>query len=144
MKFLNKSFGDHSIRILLLRVILGVIMFAHGSQKLLGWFGGRGLEATIAGWGDKLEIPPFLGYLAIFAEFFGGFFLVIGLLTRLSAVGTAITMAVAVFAVHWSGGFFMPKGIEFALTLLIISIVIFLSGPGKYSLDEKFFNIKSE
>ncbi len=144
MKFLIKSFGNYSFQIFLLRLILGTVMFAHGSQKIMGWFGGRGLEATIATWGDKLAIPPMLGYLAIFAEFFGGFFLIIGLLTRFSAIGTAITMAVAVFAVHWSGGFFMPKGIEFALTLLIISIVMFLSGPGKYSLDEKFFNIKSE
>ena len=117
-------------------------MIAHGAQKMFGWFGGKGLEGTANVFYEKLGIPEFLAYIASFTEFFGGIFLITGFLTRLSSIGIAITMAVAAFYVHGSNGFFMPNGYEFALSLLIIAIVIIFEGPGKISLDDKIFNKK--
>lgn len=134
-----KQYFSSSFQILLLRLILGAVVFAHGAKKLPGWFGGSGFNATLNSFEENLGIPPILGFLAIISEFFGGMFLALGLLTRISALAIGITMAVAVFSVHWADGFFLPRGIEFALTLMIISIVIFFSGPGKFSLDQKFF-----
>ncbi len=137
---LLKELLNQSFQILLLRIILGIVMFAHGAKKLPGWFGGSGFNATLDSFQNNLGIPPILGFLAIITEFFGGIFLTLGLLTRVSAAATAVTMGVAVFVAHWDNGFFLPRGIEFALTLLIIAIVLFISGPGKFSLDEKLFN----
>src|SRR4029450_2772772 len=78
------------------RVVLGVAFFVHGSQKLLGWFGGHGLSATIKTFRDQMGIPPPLTYLAIAAEFFGGLGLIIGLLARVGALGIASKMSVAI------------------------------------------------
>ena len=74
----------------LVRVVLGVVIFAHGAQKLLGWFGGPGLGATLSAFRDQLRIPPALACLAIAAEFFGGLGLIVGLLTRVAALGVAV------------------------------------------------------
>ena len=81
------------------RVVLGVAFFVHGSQKLLGWFGGHGLSATVRTFRDQMGIPAPLTYLAITAEFFGGLGLIFGLLARVAALGIAITMIVAMFKV---------------------------------------------
>ena len=90
--------GDWVLTIV--RVVLGVVLFAHGVQKLLGWFGGPGLSATLKMFRDQLRIPAPLAFLAIAAEFFGGLGLIFGLLTRIAALGIAITMAVAMVVVH--------------------------------------------
>jgi putative oxidoreductase len=89
------------------RVVLGVAFFVHGSQKLFGWFGGHGLSATIKTFRDQMGIPAPLTYLAIAAEFFGGLGLIIGLLTRVAALGIAITMVVAMIKVHLKFGFLL-------------------------------------
>lgn len=91
----------------IVRVVLGVVLFAHGAQKLLGWFGGSGLSATLSTFRDQLRIPAPLAFLAIAAEFFGGLGLIFGLLTRIAALGIAITMAVAMVMVHLRYGFFL-------------------------------------
>lgn len=136
-----KPFTDVSTAVLLLRVVLGVVFFAHGAQKVLGWWGGPGLAGTVqfmAGMG----IPAFLAYAAAFTEFLGGIFLILGFLTRISAVGIGITMLVAIFMVHLKQGFFAPGGIEYSLTLGVISLVILLLGPGRYSVDYNLFHKK--
>jgi putative oxidoreductase len=120
-----------------LRVGAGVIFAAHGAQKLFGWFGGYGLEGT-GGWMASIGIEPgvLMAALAGGAEFFGGLFLIVGLLVRPAAVVLAITMVVAITAVHLQNGLFMSNnGYEFGLALLVISVGLALRGAGSISLD---------
>lgn len=131
--------------LLVLRLALGVIFLAHGSQKVLGLFGGEGLQATVANFQAYLGIPPVFGTVAAFTEFLGGIGLVVGFLTRLSALGIGVTMIVAAFKVHLANGFFLNfsceagkgHGIEYNLALLGIALALVLTGGGDYSLDKK-------
>src|SRR5262249_9159430 len=91
----------------LVRVILGSIMFLHGTQKMFGWFGGYGFEARMGYFTHTLGIPPIFGFLAIVAEFFGGLALVFGLLGRVAALGIMTNMTVAALMVHVPNGLFM-------------------------------------
>ena len=127
---------------LALRLGAGVIFTAHGAQKLFGWFGGYGLEGT-AGWMESIGLAPgtLMAALAGGAEFFGGLFIIAGLLVRPSAIVLAITMLVAIFAVHWPNGLFMSNsGYEFGLALLVISISLAFRGAGSLSLDNLLQN----
>jgi len=124
------------------RVVLGVAFFVHGSQKLLGWFGGHGLSATVRTFRDQMGIPAPLTYLAIAAEFFGGLGLIVGLLARVAALGIAITMIVAMFKVHLKFGFLLNwfgdrpgHGIEYHLLALALALLIIVHGAGAFSLD---------
>ncbi|PYS08021.1 MAG: hypothetical protein DMG15_28400 [Acidobacteria bacterium] len=130
----------------LARVILGVVFFAHGAQKLLGWFGGHGLNATIGMFRDQLGIPAPLAYLAIAAEFFGGLGLIVGFLARVAAVGVAVTMAVAMVKVHLQHGFFLNwfgdkqgHGFEYHLLALALALVVIVHGAGAFSLDRALY-----
>ena len=119
------------------RVAVGTIFAAHGAQKLFAWFGGYGLEGT-AGWMASIGLEPglLLATLAGSAEFFGGLFLIIGLLVRPSAMVLAITMVVAIITVHFENGLFMSNnGYEFALALLVISAGLIVRGAGSLSVD---------
>ena len=121
-----------------LRVITGGIFFAHGAQKLFGWFGGYGLKGT-ANWMASIGLEPsvLLTVLAGSAEFFGGLLLILGLLVRPTALVLAVTMLVAIFSVHISNGFFISNnGYEFALALLVINIALFIRGAGSFSIDQ--------
>src|SRR5215471_10082470 len=89
---------DHTLT--LLRVGLGVVFFAHGAQKMLGWFGGNGYAATVSYFTHGLGIPEAFAVLAILAEFFGGIGLILGLLSRIAAFGIAVNMFVALFLIH--------------------------------------------
>jgi len=124
------------------RVVLGVVLFAHGAQKLLGWFGGPGLSASLNMFRDQLRIPVPLALLAIAAEFFGGLGLIVGLLTRIAALGIAITMLVAMVMVHLRYGFFLNwfgnkpgHGIEYHLMVIALAIVVMTQGAGAFSFD---------
>jgi len=120
-----------------LRAGAGVIFAAHGAQKLFGWFGGYGLEGT-GGWMASIGIEPgvLMAALAGGAEFFGGLLLIVGLLVRPAAVVLAITMVVAIAAVHLQNGLFMSNnGYEFGLALLVISVGLAIRGAGSISLD---------
>mgnify|MGYP006074984315 FL=1 len=120
-----------------LRAGAGVIFAAHGAQKLFGWFGGYGLEGT-GGWMASIGIEPgvLMAALAGGAEFFGGLLLIVGLLVRPAAVVLAITMIVAIAAVHLQNGLFMSNnGYEFGLALLVISVGLAIRGAGSISLD---------
>ncbi|MBI4458963.1 MAG: DoxX family protein [Acidobacteria bacterium] len=125
-----------------LRLILGIVFFAHGAQKVLGWFGGAGLQATTQFFAG-MNIPAPLAYLAIAAEFLGGLGLIVGLLGRVAAFGIFCNMAVAVFLVHLPNGFFMNwtgsqpgEGFEYHLLALALSLGIMVRGSGALSLDQ--------
>ncbi|RIY42360.1 DoxX family protein [Neopusillimonas maritima] len=125
---------------LVLRAVAGVIFFAHGAQKLFGWFGGYGLTGT-GQFMASLGLSP--GYamalLAGSAEFFGGLALIIGLLVRPASVILAVTMVVAILSVHIGNGLFMSNnGYEFALALLAMTVSLSFSGAGKLGLDGVF------
>ncbi len=128
-----------SIATLLPRIILFLVFFVHGGQKMFGWFGGPGLENTAAFMNEQLGIPVFLGYMAAMAEFFGAVFLLLGFLTRLSALSLAITMMVAILTVHPDTFLLANGGMEYTLTLLVMSLIAFILGPGKISLDALIF-----
>ncbi|HCB61050.1 MAG: hypothetical protein A2W93_07035 [Bacteroidetes bacterium GWF2_43_63] len=121
------------------RVILALVFMFHGGQKMFGWFGGGGLEATAAFMNINLDIPVFLGYAAALAEFFGAVFILLGLFTRLSAFVLGSTMLVAIVTVHPDAFLLAEGGMEYTLTLLFMSVVAFILGPGKISLDAVLF-----
>ncbi|SDG11246.1 DoxX family protein [Phytopseudomonas seleniipraecipitans] len=123
----------------ILRVLVGIIFVAHGSQKLFGWFGGYGLEG-VAQWMESIGLAP--GYLMALmagsAEFFGGLALIVGLLVRPAAVALTFTLVVAIFSVHISNGLFMAdNGYEFALALMAATLALLVEGAGRLSLDKR-------
>jgi len=127
---------------LVLRVLLGVVFFPHGMQKLLGWFGGPGFEGTMGFFTGTLGIPVIFAFLAIIAEGLGALGLITGFLTRISAFGIAVNMAVAVYLLHWQNGFFMNwfgkqagEGYEYHLLVIAIAIALIIKGGGKLSVD---------
>lgn len=129
----------------LLRLVLGVVFFFHGSQKLLGWFGGYGYTGTMGFFTHQLGIPASLATLAIFAEFFGGIGLIIGFLTRIAAVGIVMNMFVAIMMVHAKVGFSMNwsglqkgEGYEYHLLAIAIGVSLIVAGAGALSLDRLF------
>ncbi|MHB8122261.1 MAG: DoxX family protein [Desulfuromonadaceae bacterium] len=132
---------------LMLRIPLGLIFMAHGSQKLLGLFGGHGLTWTFNTYEDKMGIPPIFTLLAIIAEFGGGFGILTGFLTRLSAAGISAVMLVAIYKIHWSHGFFLNlncvagrgHGIEYNIALLGIALYLMIAGGGRWCLDRLVF-----
>ncbi|NDW19998.1 DoxX family protein [Alteromonas hispanica] len=136
---LNKIFiTNDSIAGAILRLPVGIILAAHGAQKLFGMFGGYGLEGT-AQWMESIGLAPgfVMALLAGSAEFFGGIALILGFLTRPAAAVSAFTMLVAIFSVHASNGLFMSNnGYEFALSLFAITAALAVQGGGKYSVDK--------
>lgn len=125
-----------------IRIVLGGVMFAHGAQKMLGWFGGYGFSGTMGFFENQMHIPAALAFLAIAAEFFGGLGLVAGLLGRVAAFGIAVNMVVAVLTVHFANGLFMNwsgtqkgEGYEYHLLVLAITAAILVKGSGAWSVD---------
>jgi putative oxidoreductase len=133
---------DDSATTSLLRVVLGIVFFAHGAQKMLGWFGGFGFSGTMGFFTGVMHIPAPFAFLAIAAEFFGAIGLILGFLTRIAAFGIGVNMLVAITKVHHVFGFFMnwtgtQKGEGFEFHLLVLAIVTFLiiRGAGAFSVD---------
>lgn len=130
--------------LLLLRLTLGFVIFPHGAQKLLGWFGGYGFKGTMGYFRQNFPAP--LGLLVIVTEFFGSLGLIVGLLTPLCALGILCIMVGATFTVHLEHGFFMNwmgqqkgEGFEFHLLAIAIAIVLIAHGGGLWSLDRVLF-----
>ena len=127
---------------LILRVMLGAVMFPHGTQKLLGWFGGYGFSVTISAFTDKLHLPAALALLVIFGEAFGAVGLICGFLSRVAAFGILCIRSGAIATVHWPNGFFMNwsgkqagEGFEYHLLAIAISAAILIGGGGRWSVD---------
>ena len=127
---------------LMLRLVLGAVMFPHGAQKLLGWFGGHGYSATMGFLTRGMHLPAPVAVLVIMAEFFGALGLVTGTLTRVAAAGVAAVMLGAVATVHWHNGFFMNwagtqhgEGFEYHLLALAMAGVLVATGGGRLSVD---------
>src|SRR6201997_4896087 len=99
--------ADDSLATAILRLTLGAVFFAHGAQKMLGWFGGYGFHGTMGFFTQELHLPAVLAFLAICAEFFGGLGLIVGFLTRIAAFGVLCNMVTAVLLVHHRFGLFM-------------------------------------
>jgi len=128
----------------ILRMAAGVMIFPHGLQKTIGWFGGPGFSAQMAGF-ERSHIPAAFAFLAIMAEFLGGLGLLLGALTRIAAFGLAVDMIVAVYILHWRNGLFMNwtghqkgEGFEFHILVVAMAIVLMARGGGAASVDRAF------
>ena len=124
--------------ILLLRCILGTILFVVGAGKVLGWFGGSGFQTTIQFY-NKMGYSVFLTYLSSYTEFIGGFLIIIGLLTRPALIAVIINMIIAT-SVMLPNGFLRSSGASYPFTFLITAIVILLTGPMNISIDSFLFH----
>jgi putative oxidoreductase len=134
--------------VFILRILLGIVFFPHGMQKLLGWFGGYGFAGSMGFFTGQMGIPAIFAFLAIMAEGLGSLGLLTGLLTRVAAFGITVNMIVAVYMIHWHNGFFMNwfgamssagkpagEGFEFHLLVIAIGIALMIKGGGRWSLD---------
>lgn len=126
----------------IVRLVLGVVFFAHGAQKLLGWFGGPGLKDTLHTMHETLGLPASLAFAAVGAEFFGGLGLIVGLLSRVAAIGIGVTMLTAIVMVNGRYGLFLNwfgdrkgHGYEYHLLAIALALVIIMRGSGAMSLD---------
>ena len=140
MRKLLSTSNDFTLTIV--RLVLGVTFFAHGAQKMLGWFGGYGFHGTMGFFTQQMGIPAPLAFLAICAEFFGGLGLIVGLLSRIAAFGIIVNMLVAIAKVHHFNGFFMNwtgqqkgEGFEYHLLAIALLLVVLIKGAGALSVD---------
>jgi putative oxidoreductase len=141
MDMLFGTFASKSL--LIVRVVLGVIFFAHGAQKVFGWFGGPGLRGVIGYFKQALGVPAPLTVLAAFTELLGGLAMIVGLLARPAAVGLILVMLVAVAKVHSRNGFFLNwalepgkgHGYEMNLALIGMALAVLVGGAGVLSID---------
>jgi putative oxidoreductase len=132
---------DNDYTLAVLRVIFGIVFFAHGAQKALGWFGGPGFNGTI-NFFQQAGIPAPLAVLAIAAEFLGGLGLLVGFLARMAALGIITNMVVAILMVHSQVGLFMNwsgdqkgEGFEFHLLAIALGLAVLVKGAGALSID---------
>jgi putative oxidoreductase len=140
LKMLVKTETDYMVA--LSRLVLGFLFFVHGSQLLLGWFGGFGLSGSMHFFTEQLGIPAVFAFLAIATQFFGGFLLIVGLVGRLAALTIICNMVVAVVKVHWQYGLFMNwfgtqkgEGFEYHLLVVTIGLLVVVRGSGAFSID---------
>jgi putative oxidoreductase len=127
---------------LMLRVGLGGVIFAHGAQKLFGWFGGNGFEGTMGFFTQQMGLPWLVAFLVIIGESLGSLGLIAGFFTRFTAAGFIVIMLGAIATVHWPQGFFMNwfgqqqgEGYEFHLLVIAMSAALVIAGGGKWAVD---------
>jgi putative oxidoreductase len=130
---------------LILRVVVGGIMFPHGAQKLMGWFGGYGFNATMQFFQINMKLPWVISFSIILIEFFGSLGLIFGIATRLWAIGLFIIMACAIYTTCFANGLFMNwygnqagEGYEYHVLVMGMCATLFIIGGGKLSLDFLF------
>lgn len=139
---LKKILGtDDNVSLLVLRLMLALVFFPHGAQKVFGWFGGNGFSATMGFFVEK-GIPAVLAFLAIMAESVGVLALFAGFLTRFAALGIAVNMIICAAGNHLKNGFFMNwmgtqqgEGFEYHLLAVAISLALIIGGGGRWSVD---------
>lgn len=135
---------SNDVTALIARLALGIVIFPHGAQKALGWFGGYGVAGTLDFFTAKMGIPMLFALLVIAAEFLGSLGLIVGFLSRVAAFGIFCVMATATMMVHWQVGFFMNwggklpaghEGFEFHILAMALAIVVMVRGAGALSVD---------
>jgi putative oxidoreductase len=135
MRAANTS-AAHDLGLLLVRLILGIVLMFHGSQKLFGWFDGMGMEKFtqfLEEW--QIPMPQISAYLSAGTEFFGGALLILGFLTRLVAIPVVINMLVAIITVHRNAFAHKDDGMEYALMLCVVALALVFMGAGRFSVD---------
>lgn len=141
----NKIFNTNNDLIgLVTRLTLGLIIFPHGAQKLLGIFGGYGFGATMDFFSDRMHLPWIIGFMVIVIEFIGSISLIMGFASRLWSALTIMLFIGIIFTSHLDSGFFMNwfgnqkgEGYEYHLLVIGLALATFINGSGKYSIDEK-------
>ena len=144
MNIIQRILSTHGgIAALIARLTLGLVMFPHGAQKMLGWFGGYGFTGTMGFFTGMMHIPALFALLAILAEFLGSLGLIVGLFSRVAALGIAVNMVVAILMVHSANGFFMNwfgkqagEGFEYHLLAIGLALIVLIQGGGAVSLDQ--------
>ncbi|UCG78561.1 MAG: DoxX family protein [Nitrospirota bacterium] len=133
---------DDEYASLVLRVMLGLVFFPHGAQKLFGWFGGNGFSATMGFFTTQAGIPTIFAFLAIMAESVGALALIAGFFTRVAALGIAVNMVICALANHLQHGFFMNwfgqqkgEGFEFHILAVALAAGLIIKGGGRWSVD---------
>jgi putative oxidoreductase len=126
----------------IIRIVLGAILFPHGAQKLLGWFGGYGFSGTMGFLTGTAGLPWVVAFLVITIEFFGALALILGFATRVVAIGIIVLFAGIIFTSHLNNGFFMNwsgqlqgEGYEYHLLVIGMALALLISGAGKWSVD---------
>lgn len=133
---------DDSWAGLVLRVMLGLVLFPHGAQKFLGWYGGFGFGGTMGFFTDTMHLPWLVAFLVIVGEFFGSLGLLVGFLTRFTAASVVVIMVGAILTTHLPHGFFMNwfgkqqgEGFEYHLLVIAICAALMITGAGRWSVD---------
>ena len=128
---------------LIIRIVLGAILFPHGAQKLLGWFGGYGFNGTMGFLTGSMGLPWIIAFLVIIIEFFGALALIFGFGTRIAAFGIIVLFA-GIMIGHLQNGFFMNwtgqlqgEGYEYHLLVIGMALALLISGAGRWSADYK-------
>jgi len=126
----------------IIRIVLGLILFPHGAQKMLGWFGGYGFNGTMGFLTGTAGLPWIMAFLVVAIEFFGAIALIVGFATRIVAVGIISLFTGIIATSHLQNGFFMNwygnlkgEGYEFHLLIIGMAIALLVSGAGKWSVD---------
>lgn len=145
MKKIVFATDSNNITTAIARIILGFVLFPHGAQKLLGWFGGYGFEGTMNYFTEAKGLPWIVGFVVILIEFFGALSLIVGFATRFWAVCILILAPGIVITEHWGNGFFMNwfgnqagEGYEYFILMAGLALVLIISGGGKWSIDARF------
>ena len=133
---------------LIVRLALGIVIFPHGAQKLLGWFGGYGFNGTMGFLTGMAHLPWILALMVILIESFGALFLVFGFLTRIAAFGMLVNFIGIIITSHLKNGFFMNwantpnagQGYEYHLLVIGVSLALLIAGGGKASVDAALTN----
>lgn len=138
-------YTSESLAPLVIRIMLGIVVFPHGAQKLLGWFGGYGFSGTMGFFTDTMGLPWLIGFLVILLESIGTIALITGLATRIMAVFYLLLALGIVFTSHIQHGFFMNwfgnqqgEGYEYFILWIGMAISLIITGAGNYSIDRKF------
>ena len=142
---------DDNTASLVLRLTLGCVIFAHGAQKVLGWYGGPGAEKTLQIFSAAMGFPPPLTLLVMATEFLGSIALILGFFTRISAFAIAVNIGACALMNHLKNGFFMNwfgqqkgEGFEFHILVVGISLSLMITGGGIFSFDRGLTREKTE